>query len=295
MKINKAVISAAGYGTRFLPETKTIQKEMLPVLDRPIIDYVVDDCIKAGISEIIFVIKSGDKQIKEYYSEDKNLYNYLERMRKLEKYKSVENLHTKAKFTYIEQPAAAPYGTATPIKLAKEFLHKEEAFLAFTGDDFVYNKDGSSEAARMIEAFNKNEVSALASFMEKPRKSLKKYGVAKYRGEGGNKYLVKLVEKPPTGEEPSNLANISKYIFTQSIFEALNHLELNKESGELYITDAIGKLAADKKVLVYTTVGEYVDCGNIGSWIKTNIKLALDRDDLKTDLQEYLRSIKNSI
>src|SRR3990167_8356000 len=128
MKITKAVITAAGYGTRFLPVTKTIQKEMLPILSKPLVDYVVDDCIKAGIQEIIFIVKKGDEQLRHYYSEDRELYNYFEKMQKLDKYQLVENLHTKAKFTFVEQPIEVVYGSATPVKLAKELVENDGAF-----------------------------------------------------------------------------------------------------------------------------------------------------------------------
>ena len=129
MKIKKAIITAAGFGTRFFPVSKSIQKEMLPLLNKPIIDYVVDDCLRAGIEEIIFVVNDTNDQIRHYYSEDKKIYNHLKFLNKLKKYEKSEGLHTKAKFSYIIQQAEGIYGTAVPVMLSYDHVKDEEAFL----------------------------------------------------------------------------------------------------------------------------------------------------------------------
>lgn len=293
MQVKKALITAAGYGTRFFPITKTVQKEMIPVLNKPTIDYVVDDCIKAGIEEIVFVIKPNDTQIRHYYRENKRLYEYLERMNKLEKYEQVKKLHEKADFSFVFQNPEDTYGTATPVKLGRELLQDEDAFLVFMGDDFVYHADGSSEAKYMIENFQAaSDTSALASFVEKPKDELYKYGIADCYEEEGINYLKTIVEKPEPGTETSNIANISKYIFTPEIFDIIEKQDVDSVHGELFITDSLTTLAETKKVVAHTTKGKYLDTGSLGGWLEANLILASKDDELKKKIIEVVNNFE---
>lgn len=291
MIIKKAVITAAGYGTRFFPLTKTIQKEMIPILNKPLIDYVVDDCIEAGIEEIIFIVKDSDRQLRHYYSESMEVKEYLERMNKMDKYDSLSLLHTKAKFTFVNQTANEPYGTATPLKLARQHVEDEEAFVMLMGDDFIYNKDGSSETKKMIDYFVQSNGSALASFVKRPKELLVKYGVAEIRNENNYNYLTNIIEKPEPGEEPSDLCNISKYIFTPKIFDDLENQELNPIHKELLITDTLTNLAKKSLVTVYSTTGEYLDGGFVEGWLKANLLVASKDPQLLSSLKEYINSL----
>lgn len=291
MIIKKAVITAAGYGTRFFPLTKTIQKEMIPILNKPLIDYVVDDCIEAGIEEIIFIVKDSDRQLRHYYSESMEVKEYLERMNKMDKYDSLSLLHTKAKFTFVNQTANEPYGTATPLKLARQHVEDEEAFVMLMGDDFIYNKDGSSETKKMIDYFVQSNGSALASFVKRPKELLVKYGVAEIRNENNYNYLTNIIEKPEPGEEPSDLCNISKYIFTPKIFDDLENQELNPIHKELLITDTLTNLAKKSPVTVYSTTGEYLDGGFVEGWLKANLLVASKDPQLLSSLKEYINSL----
>ncbi len=276
MKIKKAIITAAGYGTRFLPYTKSIQKEMLPIANRPLIDYVVEDCVKAGIEEIIFVVNPRTRsQIESYYSEDKNLYSYLKRMGKLDRYSVVETIHKKAKFTYVEQPDNSEYGTAVPLKLIKNNVVDEDAFIMFMGDDFIYNIDGSSEAKRMIEKFSKGDYEAMVSAIEVPNKIVSRYGIITVKQDSEDKLLLDIIEKPKSENAKSNLANISKFIFKPNIFKYLENQEVNKLHGELQITDTVVKMAKDKNIIVYIPVGKYYDCGYPVGWLKANNELMI--------------------
>jgi len=137
MIIKKALIAAAGYGNRMLPVTKAVQKEMLPVLNRPVIDYIVEDCLKAGINEFVIVANSSDNQMHSFYEEDEKLNTYLRTFNKLDILERISRLHTNAHFSYVVQTPQDPYGTTTPLKLAKEHLENEDAFLVFMGDDFI--------------------------------------------------------------------------------------------------------------------------------------------------------------
>jgi UTP--glucose-1-phosphate uridylyltransferase len=296
MEIKKAVIMASGYGTRFLPVSKSVKKVMLPVLNRPVIDYVVDDCIAAGIEEIIISTKVDDKQIIDYYTEDLDLKKYLIRVRKEEKYKEIEVLHKKAKFIFMIQPDYLPYGTATPLHLAYDHIKDEDAIVYTSADDFIYRSDGGSEVKSMIDAYNKSGADALASFTEVPKEFVYKYGVAKYIEEGGWKWLKELIEKPKVEDAPSNFINISKYIFKPEVAKMIDGQMINGQYNELLITDTISEyIDMKKKVLLYENTGEFVDCGDVPRWLKTNLRLAKDNPALWADIEAYMKTLSTVI
>lgn len=288
--ITKAVVTSAGFGTRFLPISKTIQKEMLPVLNRPLIDYVVEDLIKAGVTEIIFVINEHNQQVLHYYSENPRLRQYLAAQHKDEAYEQVAHIHRKAKFTFVRQPKSEPYGTAVPVKLCEELLKNEEAFFVFMGDDFIYHRNGHSGATAMRELFAQTGVSGIATFIERPKSELHKYGIAQVEQRGDTTYLKKLVEKPEPGTAPSNLSNISKYLLTPAVFEIIRQQEVDPKTGELYITDSVEKLAQQDRVAIHIPQGEYLDGGSVEGWLKANLTVAWDNEDLKQELADFFKT-----
>lgn len=288
MQIKKALITAAGHGTRFLPISKTVQKEMLPILNRPTIDYLVADCIKAGIEEIIIVENdSTGHLIKKYFSRSVDLEEYLIKSGKSELLETARQ-YSDVKFSFIYQTKNDPYGTAIPVKLGREFLQNEEAFVVLMGDDFLFNPDDTSEVALMIEHFKKHSASALATCINKPTSELGRYGVAKTIKKNETLYLETLIEKPRPEEAPSNLVNISKYIFTSEIFDIIENQSPNPDTGELYITDSITTLAQTGKVVIYEPTGEYLDTGTVAGWLKANITVASHDSALRGELQQFL-------
>jgi UTP--glucose-1-phosphate uridylyltransferase len=291
MKTKKALIAAAGFGTRFLPFTKTIQKEMIPVLNKPVVDYLVSDLVKAGITEIVFVINEHNRQILHYFRENRRLKEYLEKMNKAHLYDEVKELHEKADFHFVKQTDSDPYGSATPVKLAEEYLKDEESFVVLMGDDIPYNADGTSEVSLMLNHLEKTGDHALATFVEQPEEILHKYGVAEVIEKNGFKYLKSLVEKPDPGTAPSNLANISKYILNPRVFEIIDQQKVDQKSGELYITDTVSKLAQEEDVVVYTPRGTYLDCGYPLGWLKANLTMAKENKELHEELKKFLGEI----
>lgn len=291
MKIKKALITCAGFGTRFLPVTKTIQKEMLPILNRPMIDYVVQDCLSAGIEEIIFVVKENEnKLVEHFYSESRSLQQHMHKLGKAQSYKKSElQFIDKIKFRFVTQTIADHYGTAIPVLLAKKYLKDEDAFLVFMGDDFIYSQD-TIEAKEMIELFTKSNAQALVTCITKPDEELHRYGVAQTKIEGEHTYLTNLVEKPEPGSAPSNLINISKYIFTPRVFELLKDQKPNTESGEYYITETATALAQSFPVVIYTPAGRYLDGGTVLNWLKANIVVAKDDPQMRDELQKFISS-----
>lgn len=293
MQIKTALIPTAGFGTRFLPITKTIQKEMLPVLDRPLIDYVVDDLIQAGVEKIIFVIAQHNMQLIHYYRHNKRLYSYLEKMGKLDQYDLVKHLHQKAEFVFIRQPDSAIYGTATPLVLAENELKNEPAFFVFMGDDFIFESNHQSAAKQMAQIFNQSQADGLVTCIEKPTSELSKYGVAKLKSKNGFSFLDTLVEKPAPGTAPSNLANISKYIFKPNVFEILKNQKPDDRSGELYITDTATQLAKQSPVVVHQPTGQYLDGGYPLGWLKANLTVAWEDPTLKQELKKCFQKLES--
>lgn len=289
MNIRKALITCAGFGTRFLPISKTIQKEMLPILNRPMIDYVVADCISAGITEIIFVVKENETHLVEhFYSESELLQTQMQSVGQGDKYaKAYRPIPEGVKFTFITQLFSDGYGTAIPVKLVKEQLQGEDAFIVFMGDDFIYHPQ-SVATTEMIELFQNSNSQALVTCITKPDSELHKYGVAETKTENGFTYLTNLVEKPAPGTAPTNLINISKYIFTPKIFALLETQEPNTASGEYYITDTATVLAQTDSVVVYTPNGKYLDGGNVLNWLKANLTVAKDDPELYQGLKEFI-------
>lgn len=280
MQIKKALITAAGFGTRFLPITKTIEKEMLPVLNKPVIDYLVDDCIKAGIREFVIVINEFSTQIRQYYSPAPQLYAELERLGKHTQVANLTEIHTKATFTFVVQPRELGYGTAVPLLAAESHFESEDAFLVLMGDNFLFNGEQFSETQKMIthftQAVKSDAARGLLTCMPRPESELSAYGVARVEQKNGFTYLHSLVEKPSLGTAPSNLANISMYIVTPDVFAIARTQQPNEQSGELYITDTIQTLAQQAPVVVYTPTSEFLDCGTVEHWLASNARVAID-------------------
>lgn len=275
MKIRKALVAAAGFGTRFLPVTKTIQKEMLPILNRPTIDYVVTDIVRAGITDITFVVSEHNSQIEDYYTNSQHVIDRLRASGKTKELQAIESIHTQVTFSFIKQNHGKQYGTGVPVLLAKDYLIGEDAFLYFTGDDFIFNQDGTPESVRMIQAFSTTNSRGLITCVQKSDDMLHRYGVMEVTTDNGQKYLKNIVEKPLPGEAPSNLVNISKYILTPDVFPLLQQQKNDVRTNELLITDTLVNLAGSGgQVLVHQPAGTFIDAGNVASWLEANIRLA---------------------
>lgn len=282
MNVSKAFIPLAGYGTRFFPITKAINKEMLPVLNRPLVDYVVEDCIKAGISDIFFITLANDIQLKTYYSKKPELEKYLLDRGAKEKYEQIADIHARANFHFIEQPQDGRYGTAIPLLLANDIVEKGEYFLMLMGDDFIYNRDGSSELRRLIESTTKEGFDSGLCVTEVPKAETAKYGVASINHDGS---LAHFVEKPEPKAAPSNLINISKYLFHSDVISDMQaSMTRHEESGEYYITDVFETYSKKHPLYVHSIKGRYLDGGNPAGLLKANIIVGRDHPELVGDL-----------
>lgn len=264
--VTKAIIPVAGWGTRRLPITKAIEKSMLPIGNRPLIDYVVRDCIKAGITELIFVISKGDYQIQKYFSVNQTLNDFLVYSGKQDMVPLVTPPGG-VTFRFIEQPINQKYGTAVPVGLCVPYVAKGESVAVIMGDDFIYNPDGSSELLRLKEATQQGGNSMLAA--QVPAEEVNRYGVIQFNDM--TRAFEKIVEKPPIGMAPSNYINISKYILNYDVLQMIKtYTDLNI-SGEYLLTEPINQYVMTGGVVqVVPAQGEYLDGGTLAGWLHAN-------------------------
>src|SRR5664279_2585863 len=253
MNITKAIIPVAGWGTRRLPITKSIEKCMLPVGNRPLVDYVVQDCLAAGIDEIFFIVGEESVQLQNYYRSNINLNDYLRSNNKTDKLPLVAALKD-VKMHYIVQPSYGKYGTAVPIALVAPRIDDGESVVVLMGDDFIYNSDGSSEVQRLIDAVPEGSCGLLAARV--PQSEVSRYGVID-QDDSGN--YIRIVDQPTPDEAPSNLINISKYVLTKEVLDRAANLG-PAHNGEYQLPDAINDYVAEGGIVrVVAAEGQYLD------------------------------------
>lgn len=288
MHIRKVVIPAAGYGTRFLPMTKASPKEMLPVIDKPIIQYVVEEAVASGIEDIIIVTGSNKRAIEDHFDFNGELESYLEKVGKFKELEEIRRIAQMANFIYIRQKG--PYGNGTPV-LNAEAIIGNEPFAVLWGDQFTWAE--KPRLKQMMEVFEKYNDPVLSFVKAKSDADFDRYGVPEIiTVEEGIHEVIKIVEKPGKKDAPSDLVSDGGYILTPDIFEALKTTDLGK-GDELWLVDGINKLKKDHKIYACEVQnGTYHDTGNKLEYLKTNIDFALKRDDIKDELAEYIRRLE---
>lgn len=286
MKIRKAVFPAAGLGTRFLPVTKAIPKEMLPLVDKPLIQYCVEEAISSGIEDIIIITGRGKTAIEDHFDTSKELEFLLEEKGKRDLLKMVRDISNLVKFSYTRQKEALGLGHA--ILCAKDLVGNEP-FAVFLGDDII---DSDVPAMKqMIEVYKKYRHTVLA-VQRVPKESISNYGVI--RGEQVEDRIFKvsdMVEKPKAEDAPSDLAVIGRYILTPDIFEYLENTRPGK-LGEIQLTDAIKNMAQRHPVYALEFEGDRYDAGDKLGFLKANVSFAMKRDDLKEEFIEFLKGLR---
>ena len=270
-KITKAIIPVAGWGTRRLPITKIIEKSMLPVGNRPLVDYSVQELIKAGIIDIYMVISNVEPcQVQEFYRDNHALNDYLVERGKADRLALAKTLPDHVKIHYTTQDPAGRYGTAVPIALVVEEYNIDEPVLVFMGDDFVWNPDGESAAESLIHSLQNADESAILG-VEIPKEKVDKYGVLSIK----DGKLTGVVEKPSVEEAPSNMINVSKYIMSKDLLRRIVNYVKSHDFGpldqEYLVTDPIDEYINEGGVMrVAPTTGEYLDGGSVEGWVHAN-------------------------
>lgn len=269
--ITKAIIPVAGWGTRRLPITKIIEKSMLPVGNRPLVDYSVQELIKAGVKDIYMVISNVEPcQVKAFYQKNVALDQYLIDRGKEDRLKLAHTLPDDVKIHYVQQDPAGKYGTAVPIAMVVEEYKIDEPVLVFMGDDFIWNLGGESASDSLLKALQGEDESAILG-VEVDKNQVDKYGVLSVEDEK----LTAIVEKPSVEESPSNLINVSKYIMSPELLtEIVNYVHDNDfgpKDQEYLVTDPIDNYIAKGGVMrVAPTTGEYLDGGSVEGWLHAN-------------------------
>lgn len=285
MRLRKAVIPAAGLGTRFLPATKAQPKEMLPIVDKPAIQYVVEEAVRAGLTEILIITGRGKRSIEDHFDRSLELEHFLEEKGKFDDLKQVREISDMAEIHYIRQKD--PLGLGHAVSVAEAFVG-EEPFAVLLGDDIM--ADHHPLLSEMLDVHERYGRSVLA-VTEVSREEVSLYGIVE--GEFLEERLARVrsvIEKPEPDEAPSNLAAIGRYILTPEIFDCLRGIPPGR-GGEIQLTDAITLLARQQAVYAWVFEGGRFDVGKKLDYLKATIELAIDREDLGEDLRAYLADL----
>jgi UTP--glucose-1-phosphate uridylyltransferase len=271
-QITKAIIPTAGYGTRRLPITKTIEKNMLPVGNRPIIDYVIEECALAGITDIYLVVNDiENSQIAQYYGHNKKLEQYLSSRNATEKSEKLNTLPKGVKLYFIEQDVNDKYGTAVPVALALAECGTDEPVVFCNGDDFFINAKDGSEVKTMVKAAV-NSVDSVMLGYKVPREEVTKYGMIKIDAQDS---MTSIIEKPKPAEVISNLVSINRIILSPGLLKVIKDYVTDNNFGpndqEYMITDCYAEyIRQGGKIRVVGSTGEWLDCGSLKGWLYAN-------------------------
>lgn len=285
MKVKKAIIPAAGLGTRFLPATKAVPKEMLPIVDKPTIQYIIEEAIASGIEEILIITGRNKKPIEDHFDKAIELELNLEKGGKQDLLELVHESTNLANIHYIRQKE--PKGLGHAISCAKAFVGNEP-FAVMLGDDIVDSEVPCLK--QLIEAYEEKNATILG-VQEVKRENVNKYGIVKGTEISNRVYTVEdLVEKPKVEEAPSNVAILGRYIITPEIFNILEQTKPGK-GGEIQLTDALKTLISKEEMYAYVFEGRRHDVGDKLGFLQATVEYALKREDLKEDFKEYLKDI----
>ena len=284
--IRKAVIPVAGFGTRFLPATKAQPKEMLPIVDKPAIQYIVEAAVKSGITEIIIVTSGNKRAVEDHFDRSPELEKWLAKVKKTKLLKELRVIPRMANFVYIRQKGG--YGNGTPVLNAKPLIGNEP-FAVFWGDEFFTGE--KPWIRQMIEVYEKYQDPVL-SLVRVPKSQVNRYGIIEGPRVAKNIYQIdKITEKPSPAKAKSNLAVIGGYILTPEIFKILEKTSPGKD-GELWLADAIDALTKKRSVYGRVIEGKLYDAGTVLGWLEANVELGLKHPKIRGEFREFLRKLK---
>ncbi len=285
--IRKAVFPVAGLGTRFLPATKANPKEMLPVVDKPLIQYAVEEAVEAGIKEMIFVTSSAKRAIEDHFDKNYELESELEKKGKKALLEVVRNVVPNGvSCVYIRQPEALGLGHAV---LCAKPVVGNEPFAVLLADDMI-DGNGQGVVSQMVEIYEQRQCSVLG-VEEVPKSETDKYGIVSVtEEEGGVAQISNIIEKPKPVQAPSNLAVVGRYLLTPRIFDLLETTKKGS-GGEIQLTDAIAHLLEEEKVFSYRFKGKRYDCGSKLGYLQATVEYALKHPELKEQFRDYLKGL----
>ena len=287
MKVKKAIIPAAGLGTRFLPATKAQPKEMLPIVDKPTIQYIIEEAVASGIEEILIITGKNKRAIEDHFDKSVELEQELEKKGKKDLLKMVRDISNMADIYYIRQKE--PKGLGHAINCARTFVG-DEPFAVMLGDDVVDSEVPCLK--QLIEAYNEYKTSILG-VQEVADEDVCKYGIVNGKQIEDRVYKVKdLIEKPSIEDAPTNIAILGRYIINPAIFSILEHTKPGK-GGEIQLTDGLKELAQQEAMYAYVFDGRRYDVGDKQGFLEATVEFALRREDLREEFLDYLVNIVN--
>jgi len=288
MPVTKAIIAVAGYGTRFIPATKVQPKEMLPIVDKPVVQYLVEEAVASGITDIVLVTRSGNQAVEDHFDSSRELELHLEAQKKWRELEEIRRIAAMANFIFIRQGKDMPYGNGTPLLCARSVIHRDEAVVYMFGDDIV--KSEVPCARQLIDVYEHYRPAAVVAVQEVPIEEISRYGVPKLKPGSDRNELEHIVEKPSPAEAPSNLAQLGRFVFYYRIIAILEQMKVGK-GGELWLTDAIDELAKTESVIVHPIAGKWFTTGDPLRFLKTTVEFALDRPDIGPEFAAYLKGL----
>jgi len=289
-KITKVVIPAAGWGTRFLPQTKAIPKEMLPIIDKPVIQYVVEEAVAAGIKDVIIITGWQKRAIEDHFDKSVELEKYLESQGKNKELNQIKEIADLANFIYIRQKGRQ-YGNAVPILTAQPVVGNEP-FAVLWGDEFIAAEP--PRLAQMFEVYEKHKGAVISAVKIETDDQLSRYGIGDLEPVEGNVFKIKkIVEKPGPALAPSRLATHGAYILPPEIFGIIKNLKPGK-SGEIWLVDAINELIAQNYPVYACEIknAKYYDTGNKIEYLKTVVEFAVRHPEFGEEFKKYLKNLK---
>jgi UTP--glucose-1-phosphate uridylyltransferase len=284
----KGVITIAGFGTRFLPASKAVPKEMFPIAGVPLIQYHVESLVAAGITEIIVVVRAGSETVQRHFAPVPALERHLERTGKAQMLEDVRRISQMADIVFVRQPETLPYGNGSPALAAQPWLTLGEPFYYMFGDDIIIADVPVPQ--QMLDAFNRFQSAAVLATQRVPDEETHLYGCIELQPGSDNK-MARIVEKPEPGTAPSNWVQVGHFVFTPELFDVLHGSEIGL-GGELWLTGAVDRLAARSSVVVQPIEGLWMAAGDPLRQLKASIEMALRRDDMRDDLIGYLRALE---
>ncbi len=286
MKIRKVVIPAAGLGTRFLPATKSLAKEMLPIVDKPCIQYLVEEAVESGIKDIIIITSDGKRSIKDYFTASSKLYAHLSKRNKTEALMELEKIEKMANFHFVKQQRQLGDGHA--ILCAHELI-KNEPFAVLFGDDIYDNKKPA--LSQLIEQYEKLKT-PIVGLLKIDKKDSEKYGIFEAKSQNARSYLAKnLVEKPHPNNATSNLAIVGKYIVTPELLNDLKNAKSKSRDKEIRLIDGMKNYLKHSQIHGYELQGQRFDTGDKLGYLKAVVHFGLKHKDLKEDFKKFLKTL----
>ena len=286
MRVRKAVLPAAGFGTRFLPASKAIPKEMMPLVDRPIIQYAVEEAVASGIEQIIIVIAAGRSAIEDHFDSNHNLERALEERGNIELLRTIRRISEFGTVAFVHQREQLGLGHA--VLMAKDLVG-QEPFAILLSDDVMLNRGGEPITKQLIDAHVTHRGSVIAVQRVDPSE-VSRYGIIDPHNEEGRLVEIRdLIEKPPQADAPSDLAVLGRYVLTPKIFDVLEHTPRGA-GGEIQLTDALRGLIREQPVFGYQFEGRRHDAGTRLGWLKANVALALESDEAD-EFRTYIRGL----